>query len=212
MRASILIGLFLFATTSHAQLVIDSFTTAQTVTHTTGPSTLPDEVSGGDMIGGVRMIRLTNGAAGITSSGTVNTTSNELTLSTDGASDLEIWWDGVDNDGFDSNGLAGQDLTMGGMFDRIAFNVVANDRPTEDMRLQVWNADGRCEAIFTMPVGMVEVLFSSLGSCSGTATVNGVTTSAGLVLLRTVNRPGAWSFTLGPVDATPVELLEFDVH
>jgi len=199
----------IFSPIAQSQLVLDDFSTAQSTTNNTGPSSVTDEIAAAGAIGGVRLIRLTNGSTG-TSTGSV--AGGTITLSTNVDSDLEVWWDGVDDDGFTAAGLGGTDLTSGGSFDRFQLDVTANTRPTEDMRIQVWQSGSmRCEVIFQMPVGIVEVFFSSLTNCTGGATSTSVTENAGLVLLRTVNRPGAWSFTLNFVQSTPVELQVFSV-
>jgi hypothetical protein len=139
--------------------------------------------------------------------------SDTLTMTTDTPGDLEVWWDGMDDDTFTPTGLGGMDLTSGGMFDRFVLDVTANTRPMDTMRMQIWIDGGNlCEAQFQMPVGMLEVLFSSFTMCSGTATAVTAPQNAGAIFFRTVFQPGAWSFTLGSVASTPVELLSFAVE
>ncbi len=206
----VLLGIVSWAASASGQLMVDDFTVVQSVSNPSTVTTVTDEIAAAGVLGGVRLIRLTNGAMAGTSSGMVS--GGALTLATDTESDLEIWWDGVDDDGFTPSGLGGVDLTQGGMYDKFVLDVTANSRPTDAMRLFVWiDGANRCYAEFPMPVGTVEIPFSSLTNCSGTATAATSTTNAGLVQLRTVFRPGAWTFTLGFVESTPVELLDFSV-
>jgi hypothetical protein len=194
-----------------AQLVVDNFSTTQSVSLSTPSSSISQEVSGSGILGGVRMIRLTQGALAGSESGVVS--GNTLTLSTTTEADLEVWWDGVDDDAFTPTGLGGLDLTNGGQFDRFVLNVTANSLPADTMRMVIWIDGGnRCEVQFAMPVGMLSLPFASFTSCSGTATPSSASQSAGLVQLRTVFRPGAWSFQLGLVQSTPVELLQFSLE
>jgi len=195
---------------SSAQVVVDDFSIAQTVSHTTVLSSTVDEISGAGILGGVRLIRLTQGAVAGSVSGVVS--GGALTMSTTTLADLEVWWDGVNDNGFTPTGLGGVDLTNGGQFDRFVLDVTANSLPGDTMRMQIWIDGGnRCEVQFAMPVGQLELPFSTFTTCSGTATPAAASQNAGLILFRTVFRPGAWSFTLGFVQSTPVELLAFSV-
>jgi hypothetical protein len=194
-----------------AQVVVDDFSTDQTVSHSTVSSSTVDEISGSGILGGVRLIRLTQGALAGSVSGVVS--GGALTMSTTTQADLEVWWDGVDDNAFTPTGLGGLDLTNGGQFDRFVLDVSANSLPSDTMRLQIWIDGGnRCEVQFAMPVGQLELPFSSFTICSGTADSATASQNAGLILLRTVFRPGAWSFTLGFVQSTPVELQALSVE
>lgn len=209
---AIALGVLAFAAVLPAagQLVVDDFSTTQSVSLSAINGTITSEISGAGLLGGVRAIRLTQGASAGSLAGTV--AANTLAMSTTTLGDLEVWWDGVDDDGFTPTGLGGIDLTNGGLRDRFRLQVLTNDRPTELMRLQIWmNGTDRCEAQFQMPTGTLEVLFSAFTSCTGAATTATAPQAAGAVLFRTVNRPGAWSFTLGSVAGAPVELLSFTV-
>lgn len=194
-----------------AQLTIDDFAVVQSLNHSTINAGSVSEVSGAGILGGVRMIRLTQGASAGSLSGTVS--AGVLTMSTTTLGDLEVWWDGVDDDGFTPAGLGGIDLTGGGSFDHFLLDVTANSLPGDLMRLQIWiNGGDRCETQFAMPVGLVVVPFANFSTCTGAATAASASQNAGAVFLRTVLRPGAWSFTLGAVQTTPVSLLDFTVE
>jgi hypothetical protein len=193
-----------------AQLAVDEFSTDQSVAHSTTLSGTLDEISGLGILGGVRAIRLVQGGdAGALSA---EVTGGELTMSTNTLGDLEMWWDGIDDDSFSPTGLGGLDLTSGGQFDRFLLEVTGNTLPGENMRMMIWIDGGNnCEVQFPMPVGMLQVPFASFTTCTGTATPVSASEGAGLIMLRTVFRPGAWTFSLAAVASTPVELLEFSI-
>ena len=207
---AVMVSAFAAALPAAGQLVVDDFSTNHSVAHSTINTSTTSEIAGAGLLGGVRTIRLTQGASSGFLTGTV--ASNTLVMSTTTLGDLEVWWDGVDDDGFTPTGLGGMDLTNGGSRDRFRLQVLANDRPTELMRMQIWMTGADlCEAQFQMPTGTLEVLFSAFTSCTGTATTATAPQAAGAVFFRTVNRPGAWSFTLGSVEGAPVELVSFTV-
>ena len=208
--SAVIVSALAAALPAAGQLVVDDFSTTQSVAHSTINTSTTSEIAGAGLLGGVRAIRLAQGASAGLLAGTV--AGNTLAMSTTTLGDLEVWWDGVDDDGFTPTGLGGMDLTNGGSRDRFRLQVLTNDRPTELMRLQIWmNGADRCEAQFQMPTGTLEVLFSAFTSCTGAATTATAPQAAGAVFFRTVNRPGAWSFTLGSVQGAPVELIYFAV-
>lgn len=193
------------------QLVVDDFSADQSANHSAINSSTTNEVGGlTGVLGGVRTLRLTQGASAGALSGVVS--GGTLTMTTDTAGDLEIWWDGVDDDSFTPTGLGAMDLTNGGAFDRFRLQVSSNSLPVDSMRMQIWmNGGDRCEVQFAMPSGPLELPFSSFTNCTGAATPAAAAQAAGAVFFGTVNRPGAWTFVLGSVESTPVELLSLSV-
>lgn len=195
------------STTLLAQTNIDDFSVAQgPLSHTGSISVLTDFLAGAGMLGGERTMRLTLADAGGTAS--MEVAGGVWTCSTDAAADFELWWDGTQGDAtFNPNsGLGGIDLTAGGK-DTFEFEVISNDL-ADDFRIQIWTSGSEISnAIFTLPTtpGVVSVPFADF---TGTADF----TDVEAIFFRTVNRPGAWNYSIAFLETTPVALQSFDIE
>lgn len=195
------------STMLHAQTTIDDFSVAQgPLSHTGSIMVLSDFQAGAGILGGERTMRLTLADASGTAS--MEVAGGVWTCTTDANADFELWWDGTQGDtSFNPNGgLGGIDLTAGGK-DAFEFEVISNN-VADDFRIQIWTSGAEVSnAIFTLPTtpGVVSVPFADF---TGTADF----TDVEAVFFRTVNRPGAWSYSISFLETTPVTLQSFDIE
>ena len=207
--------LLITATASSAQqIVIDNFDGGdQTVTLSTAPGTEVESINNnGGALANERTLRVSGSSVGggniVGAVGSGNLTFNRPSGST---GQMDIWWDGDDDDtSFNATGLGGVDLTANSQ-DRFRLTVNSSSSGAKDFRITVWTDGGNQSQLEqTLPTGggTVEFLYSNF---TGSADF----TNVGAIFLTTSTATGitdGWSFSIAELRTTPVELQHFSIE
>lgn len=170
-------------------IVLDELTTAQSV---------DGEIAAPEAIGGARYLRIPGGGASASIGGglaTVASTTGGMVL---------FYYDGQVDQSSSSHALSA-DLTAGGN-DRIELEVVSVTGAPQLLAVFFNGTGGSC--FLTVPVtsiGTLDVFFDGSSDCTSLA-------AATATLAIRVDVDAGEELVFGPVGATPVELLSYDVR
>lgn len=211
-----LTGFLLIAATASSaqQIVIDNFDGGdQTVTLSTAPGTEVESINNnGGALANERTLRVSGSSVGggniVGAVASGNLTFDRPLGST---GQMDIWWDGDDDDtSFNGTGLGGVDLMANGQ-DRFRLTVNSSSSGAKHYRIIVYtNGSTSSQLEQTLPPGggVVEFAYDDF---TGTADF----TNVGAIFLTTSTATGItddWSFSIAELRTTPVELQHFSIE